>query len=200
MRRLRAQHGEDLVLDLQANAYGFGLPEVSALARDTGFRRAHHTGGEANLSALAAAAPHSPGNPTPFAAWWEGAGDPVSTFSARVVSLKRVPAGSAVSYGYQYETSAETTLALVCAGFADGVPRTASHRASMAIRGHTFPIAGRIAMDQCVLDCGDSLVELGDEATIWGDSPELSQWSTWSKRSQGELVCHIGARVTRQWT
>ena len=78
--------------------------------------------------------------------------------------------GQGVSYGYDYRTERETTLALVPLGYADGVPRQASGagpgRRSAARR---FTVAGRIAMDQFVVDVGDHSVAVGDEVVLFGD-------------------------------
>ena len=84
-------------------------------------------------------------------------------------------------------------------GFADGVPRTASMKAEVALGGQTHRVAGRIAMDQLVLDIGDTPTTLGDVATIWGHSPTLAQWSTWSQRPAELLISHLAPRVVRTW-
>lgn len=118
-------------------------------------------------------------------------------FFATVISVKRVPANSPVSYGYHYRTQTETTLALVSAGFADGVPRSASGKAFVRVGEVLCPIAGRIAMDQFIVDCGDNPVSVGDEVEIWGSSPTIEQWSEWSGRPVEALRSHVGDRVVR---
>ena len=185
---------QGLIPDLRCNAYGLGLDRVSALARDAGLREAVLSEADTALSVLPPALRGSSGS----ASWLEGP-HTVVTLEADVVSLKRVPAGSAVSYGYQYRTSHETTLALVSAGFADGVPRTASMKGHVALGGTTHLIAGRIAMDQLVLDIGDTPAELGDTATIWGVEPTLQQWSHWSGRPVALLVAQLAPRVVKIW-
>ncbi|HTF08682.1 MAG TPA: alanine racemase, partial [Asanoa sp.] len=87
---------------------------------------------------------------------------PAMTLRSTVVNLKRVPAGTAVSYGGDHITAAPTTLALVPVGFADGLPRSVEGRASVWVGGARCPVVGRIAMDQCVVDVGDRPVRLGD--------------------------------------
>jgi alanine racemase len=193
---LRGQHGDALALDLRANAYGCGLPQISDLARSVGIAFARYQDTEDGESRIA----HAPADSVVVSDWWSGENGSAVSLRAHIISLKRVAPDSPVSYGYQYRTSQETTLALVCAGFADGVPRTASGSAHVAIRGKVLPIAGRIAMDQFIVDCGDSEVELGDEVEIWGALPSLSQWSSWSGRTEGELLSHIGSRVVRVWS
>lgn len=76
------------------------------------------------------------------------------TLSASLALVKEVPPGHGISYGHHYTTSAETTLALVPVGYADGVPRHASGRGPVLIDGTVRTIAGRVAMDQFVVDLG----------------------------------------------
>jgi alanine racemase len=126
---------------------------------------------------------------------------PVMTLTAPVVSTKRVPAGHGVSYGLTYRTEGESTLALVPLGYADGVPRIASGRASVWIGGRRHPIAGRIAMDQFVVDVGDSPVQPGDEVVVFGEGdrgePTAEEWAEWAETIGDEIVARIGARVER---
>ena len=95
--------------------------------------------------------------------------------------MRRVPAGQGVSYGYDYRTDRETTLALVPLGYADGVPRQASGAGPVAIGGRRFTVAGRIAMDQFVVDVGDHPVAVGDEVVLFGDptlgAPAADEWA-----------------------
>jgi alanine racemase len=123
--------------------------------------------------------------------------DAHAQFCATVISVKRVPANTPVSYGYHYRTQMETTLALVSAGFADGVPRSASGKAFVRIGEVLCPVAGRIAMDQFIVDCGDTPVSVGDQVEIWGTSPTIDQWAKWSGRPVEALLAHVGDRVVR---
>jgi alanine racemase len=128
----------------------------------------------------------------------EIAGDATHRFLADVISVKRVPANTPVSYGYHYRTTTETTLALVAAGFADGVPRSASGKAFVRVGDTLCPVAGRIAMDQFIVDCGETPVAVGDEVEIWGTSPTIDQWAKWSGRPVEALLSHVGDRVVRR--
>ena len=181
-------------LDLRANAYGLGLAKTSEIAAEVGFSRVVASPGASEVSVL----PVDPVSETALTNWWDSP-EALVTFEADVISLKRVGPGTPVSYGYEYHTATETTLALVSAGFSDGVPRTASPGARMSIRGIDVPVAGRIAMDQCILDVGDSPIELGESVTIWGTSPTLSDWSLWSRRPTGAVQSHLATRVVRTW-
>jgi alanine racemase len=186
---------QGLVPDLRSNAFGLGIADVAALARGAGITHALLSPPDIAPSGLQPADPDSQHS----ASWLVGP-RPVVTLEADVVSLKRVPAGTPVSYGYQYRTAQETTLALVSIGFADGVPRTASMKGHVYLGGKTHLIAGRIAMDQMVLDIGDTPAQLGDVATVWGESPTLTQWSQWSNRPAELLVSQLAPRVVKLWS
>ncbi|SMG31099.1 alanine racemase [Agreia pratensis] len=128
---------------------------------------------------------------------------PVMTVSAPVLSVKRVPEGHGVSYGFVYRTRKETTLALVPLGYADGIPRSATGSGRMAINGRQYPIAGRIAMDQVVLDVGDAPVVPGDRAIAFGPGlegePTAADWAECSGSTAGEILARIGRRVPRRY-
>jgi alanine racemase len=125
---------------------------------------------------------------------------PAMRLSARVVGVKRVPAGTGVSYGYLHRTAASTTLALVPLGYADGVPRAAVD-APVVIGGIRHRVVGRIAMDQFVVDVGDAPVSVGDEAVLWGDpaagEPGVDEWADAADTIAYELVTRLGRRVHR---
>ncbi|MFT2749974.1 alanine racemase [Clavibacter sp. Sh2036] len=126
---------------------------------------------------------------------------PAMTLEADVVSVKRVEAGQGVSYGLDHRTASPSTLALVPLGYADGIPRIAGPRASVLLNGRRFPIAGRIAMDQLVLDVGDLPVEVGDTAVILGTGdrgePTAEEWAGWAETIGDEIVTRVGPRVDR---
>ena len=128
---------------------------------------------------------------------------PAMTLRAAVAAVRRVPAGQGVSYGYTHRTDGETTLALVPLGYADGVPRAASGAAAVRIGGATFPVAGRIAMDQFVVDVGDAEVHVGDEVVLFGDPtlgvPSATEWADAAGTINYEIVTRIGARVPRRY-
>jgi alanine racemase len=128
---------------------------------------------------------------------------PVMTLQAQVILTKRVAAGAGVSYGPDFVTDRETTLALLPVGFADGVPRSAGGPAYVAINGARCPIVGRIAMDQCVVDVGDLPVQVGDTAVLFGpgDSGEATvvDWAGWAGTNPHEVLTGVGTRVERQY-
>lgn len=127
---------------------------------------------------------------------------PAMTARARVMLTKRVPAGTGVSYGHTYTVDRETTLAVVPLGYGDGVPRHASNRAPVRLAGRNRSIAGRVCMDQFVLDCGDDPVAAGDVATLFGDGthgePTADDWAEAVGTINYEIVTRFGGvRVPR---
>jgi len=129
---------------------------------------------------------------------------PAMSLRARVVLTKRVPAGHGVSYGHAYTTERETTLALVPVGYADGIPRAAGGAGPMLLRGARRTIAGRVCMDQVVLDVGDDDVRAGDEVVVFGPGddgePTADDWAAVLDTINYEVVTRIGARVPRTYT
>jgi alanine racemase len=122
---------------------------------------------------------------------------PAMQVVARVANVKRVPAGHGVSYGYRFVTDKETTLALVPFGYAEGMPRTALG-AEVSIAGQRFKVAGRIAMDQFVVDVGDHPVSIGDEVVIIGSNgPAVEELATAAGTINYEIVTRIGGRAKR---
>lgn len=126
---------------------------------------------------------------------------PAMTLRGAVAAVRRVPAGSGVSYGYDHRTNHDTTLALVPLGYADGIPRQASGRGPVVINGQRFAVAGRVAMDQFVVDVGDAHVAVGDEVVLFGDPtlgvPSATEWANAAGTINYEIVTRVGNRVPR---
>lgn len=126
---------------------------------------------------------------------------PVMSLKASVALVKRVPAGHGVSYGHHYVTDAETTLGLVPLGYADGVPRHASGRGPVLVDGTVRTVAGRVAMDQFVVDLGGDVPAPGTEAVLFGPGdlgePTAEDWAVAADTIAYEIVTRIGARVPR---
>jgi len=127
---------------------------------------------------------------------------PAMTLQATVALTKRVPAGHGVSYGLTYRTSRETTLALIPLGYADGIPRAAGNRGEIWVAGARRRIAGRVAMDQVVVDCGDDPVTVGEPAVVFGPGehgePTARDWAEYCATIDYEIVTRIGPRVPRR--
>jgi alanine racemase len=132
---------------------------------------------------------------------------PVMTVRGRLALVKEVPAGEGVSYGHEYTTRQATTLALVPLGYADGVLRSAGNRAEVMAAGRRRTIAGRVCMDQFVVDLGNgpdaSEAQAGDEVVLFGvgrdGEPTAQDWGIAAGTISYEIVSRIGARVPRAY-
>jgi alanine racemase len=128
---------------------------------------------------------------------------PAMTVRSRLANVKRVPAGEGVSYGHQYRLSADSTLALVPLGYADGIPRAATNRGPLSINGRRYTISGRVCMDQFVVDLGDASAAEGDEVVLFGPGrdgePTAQDWADVLDTIHYEIVTRIGARVPRSY-
>jgi alanine racemase len=128
---------------------------------------------------------------------------PAMTLTSEVALAKRVPAGQGVSYGHRYTTAAETTLALIPLGYADGVPRHLTNLGEVEVNGRRYRIAGTVCMDQFVLDVGDDIVEAGDEVVLFGPGesgePTADDWAQAIGTINYEIVTRVGARVPRTY-
>ena len=126
---------------------------------------------------------------------------PVMELATRLAYLKRVPAGSGISYGHTYRTAADTVIATLPAGYADGYPRLLSGRAEVLIRGRRYPVAGRICMDQCMVDLGPRPdAARYDRAVLFGPDPAGPDAAELADRIGTipyEITSAISARVPR---
>jgi alanine racemase len=128
---------------------------------------------------------------------------PAMTLAADLVHVKRVPAGHGVSYGHIYTTDRETTLGLVPLGYADGVPRAGGNLGPVLAAGRSRTVAGRVCMDQFVLDLGDDDVAVGDEVVLFGPGddggPTAQDWADATGTISYEIVTRVGPRVPRTY-
>jgi alanine racemase len=127
---------------------------------------------------------------------------PTLALKTRIVFLKRVSAGTPVSYGLTYKAPAERLLATLPVGYADGYRRGLSNKASVLVRGVRAPIVGRVCMDQCVVDVtAVPGVALGDEVVLIGRQGEEEITAQELADLLGtldlELFCGIAPRVPR---
>lgn len=131
---------------------------------------------------------------------------PAMTLQTRVANCKAVPEGQGVSYGLNYKTKAPSTLALIPLGYADGVPRIATG-GPVWLAGRTYPVVGRIAMDQMVvdletaLDGAERLALVGTPAVLFGSGrdggPLADDWAAAAGTINYEIVTRISGRVPR---
>jgi len=127
----------------------------------------------------------------------------VMSFVSAVDQVKRVPAGTRIGYGGTFACARETTVALVPAGYADGVPRSLSGRGCVLIHGRRCPIAGRVSMDMTAADATDlpEPPRRGDEALFFGRGQGTRLGGEEAAAAAGtvpwELLCGVGPRVPR---
>ncbi|HSI92248.1 MAG TPA: alanine racemase [Jiangellaceae bacterium] len=131
---------------------------------------------------------------------------PAMSVRARLALVKQVPAGHGVSYGHHYVTDRPSRLGLVPLGYADGVPRHGSGGngapgAPVLAAGRTLRIAGRVCMDQFVIDLGDARALAGDEVVLFGDGgagePMAQDWAEACRTISYEIVTRFGPRLPR---
>ncbi|MGJ3507843.1 alanine racemase [Enemella sp. A6] len=127
---------------------------------------------------------------------------PVLRLRARLVRVKPISAGAAVSYGHSWTADRDTTVGLVPMGYAEGIDRMASNVAEVALPdGSRVPIRGRVCMDQFVVDLGPHpTVTEGDEVTVIGDGttgPHADEWADWCHTINYEIVTRLGVRLHR---
>lgn len=127
---------------------------------------------------------------------------PILSWKARVVEVRRLKPGDAVSYGATFVAERPTTVALLPVGYADGFRRILSNKADVLIRGRRCRVAGRVCMDLTVIDCGDLPVEIGDEAVLIGRQGEeeitAEEMAGWQNTINYEVVTQIRERVPRR--
>jgi len=127
---------------------------------------------------------------------------PVLSWKTRVVSVRAIPAGAVVGYNGTFVASEPMRLALIATGYADGLDRRLGNRFSLLVRGQRAPLAGRISMDQTVLDVTDIPdVAVGDEVVILGRQGEAEITAFDHAEATGtipwEVFTRIGARAKR---
>jgi len=133
---------------------------------------------------------------------------PAMTLEAELATVKRVPAGQGVSYGHQYVTDRETTLGVVPLGYADGIPRHASGSGArlggpVQVGRRTLGVAGRVCMDQFVLDLGPEATQrAGDRVVLFGTGadggPTAEDWARAAGTISYEITTRLGVRVPRE--
>nr|WP_098455090.1 alanine racemase [Sanguibacter antarcticus] len=137
---------------------------------------------------------------------------PAMTLEASLATVKRVPGGRGVSYAHAYTTPSDTVLGVVPIGYADGLPRHASGhlpehpggpvRVGAGAAARTLAVAGRVCMDQVVVDLGPGAAEqAGDPVVLFGTGadggPTAEDWAQAAGTISYEITTRLGARVPR---
>ncbi|WP_068154490.1 alanine racemase [Rhodococcus phenolicus] len=130
---------------------------------------------------------------------------PVMTLRTRVALVKKVTAGSGVSYGHRWIAPIDTTVAVLPMGYADGIRRNLSGRFEVQLGGRRRPQLGRVCMDQIVVDLGPDGggVSEGDHALFFGDGrhgePNAQDWADLLDTINYEVVTGVGGRTVRTY-
>ncbi|MGB7567472.1 MAG: alanine racemase [Chitinivibrionales bacterium] len=127
---------------------------------------------------------------------------PVLSLKTRIVKMKRVPAGTPISYGSSYVTETETTIATIALGYGQGLPRQLSNRGSVLIGGRRYRIAGRVTMDFIMVDAGtnpdmsvgDEVVALGNQGTANIHPDDIALLCN---TIGYEILCNISSTIDR---
>ena len=128
----------------------------------------------------------------------EGPLQPVMTLKSRVVQVKDFPERTTISYGRTFEASAPMRCAVICAGYADGLPRRLSGNFEVFINGKPYSQVGRVCMDMCMADVSEGSVKRGDEVVLFGAGGiSTEQAATTVGTINYELTCLVTPRVQR---
>ena len=129
---------------------------------------------------------------------------PCLSLRARIISLREIPAGQAVGYGARFVTDRPSRVAVINAGYADGVLRQRTNRGCALLHGRRVPLVGTISMDLTTLDVTDVPdAKLGDVITIYGkdgnSAIEVSDVAPEIGTVTSDLLCALGRRVPRYY-
>jgi alanine racemase len=130
---------------------------------------------------------------------------PAMTVKCPVVLVRSITKGDGVSYGHTWIAERDTTIALIPAGYADGVFRNLSNRIDVSINGRRYPNVGRICMDQFVVDLGPGTtdVAVGDDAILFGPGaegePTAQDWAEMLGTINYEVVTSPRGRIARSY-
>jgi alanine racemase len=126
---------------------------------------------------------------------------PVMSLRSRVVSVKGVRPGEIIGYGGRFTAARPTTMAIVPAGYADGLDTRLAGRGWALLRGRRAPIVGSVCMDMIMLDATGIGAEPGDEVVLTGqqgsDEITVAEMASWVSTIPYELLCRVGTRVER---
>jgi alanine racemase len=129
---------------------------------------------------------------------------PVMSLRSRVAAVKGVRTGESIGYGGRFVARRPTTMAIVPAGYADGLDTRLEGRGAVLVRGRRVPIVGAVSMDMFALDVTGLTVEPGDEVVITGrqgaDEITVTEMARWVSTIPYELLCRVGNRVERVYT
>jgi len=130
---------------------------------------------------------------------------PTMSLRTRIINLRNIPAGAGVGYGMKFVATRPSVIAVLAAGYGDGVHRSLGTKGNVLVRGKLAPIVGIVSMDVTMIDVTDiSGVDIGDVVTIYGTDGEQLLATNAVARGIGtvtsDLMCAVTARVPRVYT
>jgi alanine racemase len=128
--------------------------------------------------------------------------EPAMSLRTQIIFVKKVPAGTFISYGQTFQTQQATTIATLPIGYADGISRRLSNNFEVLVRGRRCPLVGRVCMDQIMIGLGDMKdVQAGEEVVLLGkqgdDEISIYEWCRRLETIPYEVTCGISQRVAR---
>ena len=122
---------------------------------------------------------------------------PALTWKSKLIFSKVTQPGRAVSYGSLWHAEAESRIATIPCGYADGYFRRMTNQGRVIINGRSYPQVGRICMDQFMVNAGQDDVKVGDEVTLMGNGIAPEELANWAGTNEYEVMTNISARVPR---
>ncbi len=129
---------------------------------------------------------------------WQQRLQPAMTFKSIVLAINHLKQGDRIGYGGLYICPGDRTIAVVAAGYNDGYPRHVVDGQAL-VAGQLVPLVGRVSMDMITLDVTGLDIRLGDEVTLWGESPLAIEIASNSETIAYELYCHAGCQGQREY-
>ncbi len=121
---------------------------------------------------------------------------PVMTLESSVISTRRVPRGESVGYGGSWITQRDSYIAIVAAGYGDGLPWGLPSGTPVIVDGKRAALAGRVSMDMVAVDVTDNpAVHVGSRAVIWGPDLPVEEIARGARTIPYELLCAVSQRV-----
>jgi len=121
---------------------------------------------------------------------------PVMTLAATVIAVRRVPRGETVGYGAAWRAGRDSQVAIVAAGYGDGLPRGLPNGTPVLIDGRRAPLCGRVSMDMLAVDVTDlGPVAVGMPVVLWGEGLPVEEVARWAGTIPYELLCAVSQRV-----
>lgn len=126
---------------------------------------------------------------------------PAMSFQSRLLAIRRLPRGSRVGYGGDWQATRDSVIGVAAAGYADGYPWHSSRGTPVLVNGHAAPVIGRVSMDMISIDLtGIPPARPGDRVVLWGNGLPVEEIARCAGTIPYELLAGMGPRVLRQVT